>query len=77
MTRARPGPVVDALFFGGRTSTSTEEVKAHYKTQGFDPVSVINKELSAQVKSTFPPVDPPRKFRIETAWWRATERLTI
>ena len=59
--------LVDALFFGGRTSTTTEDVKEHYKKQGFDPVGVIKKELSAKVKATFPPVDPPRKFRVETA----------
>ena len=59
--------LVDALFFGGRTSTTTEDVKEHYKKQGFDPVGVIKNELSAKVNAPFPPVDPPRKFRIETA----------
>src|SRR5262249_46631591 len=57
---------IDALFFGGRSTTSTEDVKQHYKTQGFNPVSVISKELTTAVKETFPTVNPPRKFRIES-----------
>jgi uncharacterized membrane protein YgcG len=33
--------LVHALFFGGRTETSTSEIKKHYKSSGFDPASKI------------------------------------
>ena len=58
--------LVDALFFDGETTTTTEDVKEHYKKQGFNPVGVIQKELQASMHTVFPPVDVPRRFRIET-----------
>ena len=33
--------LVDGLFFGHRTETSTKEVPPHYKSNGFDPAKVI------------------------------------
>jgi uncharacterized membrane protein YgcG len=33
--------LVHSLFFGGRTDTSTSEIKKHYKSSGFDPASKI------------------------------------
>jgi hypothetical protein len=58
--------LIDALFFDGQTTTSTDAVKARYKQSGFNPVRVIQKDLQSSVHAVFPPVDPPRKFRIET-----------
>jgi Predicted membrane protein (DUF2207) N-terminal domain len=58
--------LIDALFFDGQTATSTDAVKEHYKKTGFNPVTVIRKELESSVHALFPPVDPPRKFRIDT-----------
>jgi Predicted membrane protein (DUF2207) N-terminal domain len=58
--------LIDALFFDGGTTTSTDEVKEHYKKTGFNPVNVIKKDLESSVHALFPLVDPPRKFRIET-----------
>lgn len=34
-----------ALFFGTRTETSTAEIKAHYKSTGFDPAARIRPDL--------------------------------
>jgi hypothetical protein len=58
--------LIDTLFFDDKTTTSTDEVKEHYKKTGFNPVNVINKDLESSVHALFPLVDPPRKFRIET-----------
>ena len=58
--------LIDALFFDGATTTSTDEVKEHYKKTGFNPATLINKDLQSSVHALFPLVDPPRKFRIET-----------
>ena len=58
--------LVDALFFDGRTETSTELVKDHYRTRGFNPASVIRQPLDAAVQQMLPPGEPPRSFRIET-----------
>jgi predicted membrane protein DUF2207 len=58
--------LIDALFFDGQSTTSTGDVKEHYKKTGFNPAAVIRKELESSVHAVFPPVDPPRKFRIET-----------
>jgi uncharacterized membrane protein YgcG len=57
--------LVDALFFGGRTEVSTDEIRAHYKSRGFDPAQVIREDLEkslrrhAEVRGTTLP--PPRK----------------
>ena len=37
--------LVRALFFGGRTETSTSEIKTHYKSSGFNPASKIEPGL--------------------------------
>lgn len=37
--------LLHALFFGGRTETSTSAIKAHYKSTGFDPASKIEPGL--------------------------------
>ena len=58
--------LVDALFYDGAATTSTEDVKEHYKKQGFNPVAVIQKELEASVHGVFPPVNPRRTFRLVT-----------
>lgn len=37
--------LLDALFFDGRTETSTSEIKEHYESSGFDPASKIEPGL--------------------------------
>src|SRR5262249_40130049 len=49
--------LIDGLFFGGRTETSTKEVRRHYKSTGFNPASVIKPQLDNQVKTALPPGD--------------------
>ena len=58
--------LVDALFWDGRTTTTTDQVKSHYKTKGFNPVEVIEKDLETALKEEFPFGDRARHFRIET-----------
>src|SRR5215475_4223554 len=49
--------LVDGLFFGHRTETSTKEVRQHYKSRGFDPALVIKPQLDNHVKMVLPPGD--------------------
>ena len=58
--------LVDKLFFQDRTTTSTADVKAHYKKSGFNPVDVIKSGLEKQLKETLPFADAPRRYRVET-----------
>ncbi|MEP6801982.1 MAG: hypothetical protein ABJC07_08600, partial [Acidobacteriota bacterium] len=37
--------LLEGLFFGGRTETSTSEIKKHYKSSGFDPANRIEAGL--------------------------------
>jgi hypothetical protein len=46
--------LVDGLFFGKRTETSTTDVKNHYKSRGFNPAQIITPELSKKVKTLLP-----------------------
>jgi uncharacterized membrane protein YgcG len=46
--------LVDALFFDGRTTTSSAEVKRHYRDTGLNLVEIIRPDLAAAVKTTFP-----------------------
>ena len=41
--------LVDALFFSGLDSTSTDAVKAHYKSTGFDPAKKIEPGIQRQL----------------------------
>lgn len=41
--------LIGKLFFGGRDATSTEEVRKHYKSKGFDPAGAIRPGLEAQL----------------------------
>jgi uncharacterized membrane protein YgcG len=58
--------LVDALFFDGRTETSTQAVKAHYENTGFDPAAAIRGELEQAVEALFPDERPPRSFKAVT-----------
>src|SRR4029450_7806348 len=49
--------LVDGLFFGHRTETSTYEVRRHYRDSGFNPATVISPELHKHVKQVLPPGD--------------------
>jgi uncharacterized membrane protein YgcG len=42
--------LVDKLFFGGRTETSTQAVKEHYKSKGFSPASAIRAKLERRLE---------------------------
>jgi len=55
--------LVDGLFFGHRTETSTKEVRQHYKSSGFDPALVIKPQLDNQVKMVLPPCDTRVRHR--------------
>jgi hypothetical protein len=59
--------LVDKLFFDGRTTTSTDDVKAHYKKTGFNPVSLIQPGLEKRLQDTMPFANAPRRYAIETA----------
>lgn len=54
---AHESALVDGLFFGHRTETSTNEVRQHYKNSGFNPALVIKPPLDHQVKMVLPPGD--------------------
>jgi uncharacterized membrane protein YgcG len=47
--------IVERLFFDGRGETSTDAVKAHYQSQGFNPAQEITSELEAKVEELVPP----------------------
>ena len=42
--------LIEKLFFGGRTETSTEVVRKHYKSRGFSPTSEISAKLRRRTK---------------------------
>jgi hypothetical protein len=46
--------LVDALFFDDRTTTSTAEIRKHYRKTGLDVVEIIRPDLAAAVKTAFP-----------------------
>jgi len=57
--------LVDGLFFG-QESVTPDEVRAHYKSSGFNPSNLIEKELKARLagKGAFADtVEPPGKWR--------------
>ncbi len=43
--------LVKALFFGGRTETDTDAIRAHYKSSGFDPAAKIREGLEARLQT--------------------------
>jgi hypothetical protein len=47
--------LVDGLFFGNRTETSTKEVRQQYKSSGFDPASGHQAAARYHVKTVLPP----------------------
>ncbi|HEX8027038.1 MAG TPA: DUF2207 domain-containing protein, partial [Vicinamibacterales bacterium] len=47
--------LIDGLFFGESTHTSTEIVRRHYAKKGFDPSELIRAELKARAESILPP----------------------
>lgn len=51
--------LVDALFFDGRTESSTEDVRSHYSDRGFNPIEVIRSELDARVQLLLESGDSP------------------
>lgn len=56
--------LVDALFFGGRTETSTSDVRAHYEKRGFDPAMLIRSGVDERVAEL---VGPPA-YRYFPLW---------
>ena len=62
--------LVDALFFDGRRETSTEDVRAHYRATGFDPLAVIRPELEDRVRVLLEAGDAPRLIGpLSVAWF--------
>jgi len=59
--------LVEALFFDGRTETSTEAVKEHYSSKGFTPAALIRRDLEAELLAIAPGGTPPRSLRAESA----------
>lgn len=58
--------LIDGLFFNGRSSTSTDDVKAHYKSTGFKPVSLIEEGVRAAAQAAFPLTKPAKLTHYET-----------
>ncbi len=54
--------LVDKLFFNGRTETSTNIVRAHYRTTGFTPSTEIEPQLTAAVEAMLPAGRAPRQL---------------
>jgi len=46
--------LIDKLFFGGRTETSTAEVRDHYRSSGFNPSSLIEGDLRRRLENLPP-----------------------
>jgi hypothetical protein len=46
--------LIDALFLGDSTHTSTDIIRRHYKKKGFDPSEVIRKGLRARADAILP-----------------------
>jgi hypothetical protein len=63
--------LVDGLFFGQRTETSTKEVRQHYKNSGFDPALVIKPPLDKQVKMILPPGETHVRYGASVALYVA------
>jgi uncharacterized membrane protein YgcG len=57
--------LVDGFFFGGRSETSTSDVKRHYKSKGFNPTILIQPALEAQAKEL---VGPPAHSKWLPLW---------
>jgi uncharacterized membrane protein YgcG len=57
--------LVDGFFFGGRSETSTSDVKRHYKSKGFNPAILIQPALEAQAKEL---VGPPAHSKWLPLW---------
>ncbi len=54
--------LIDKLFVNGRVETSTNAVRAHYKTKGFNPATEIEPELRTAVDALLPASATPRRF---------------
>ncbi|HYO15891.1 MAG TPA: DUF2207 domain-containing protein [Thermoanaerobaculia bacterium] len=46
--------LIDKLFFGGRTETSTAEVRDHYRRSGFNPASLIEGDVRRRLENLPP-----------------------
>jgi hypothetical protein len=46
-----------ALFFDGRTEVDTADLRAHYKTSGFDPAKLVRRDLQARLAAEMPAPD--------------------
>jgi uncharacterized membrane protein YgcG len=62
--------LVDALFFDGRTETSTADVRDHYSATGFDPAKAIRPRIEARVLMIYGERDtPPLIGVVPLAWF--------
>jgi uncharacterized membrane protein YgcG len=58
--------LVDALFFDGRTTTSTVEIKERYGKTGLNLVEIIRRDLAAAIETTCPLARASSSDYIET-----------
>jgi hypothetical protein len=61
--------LVDALFFHGRTVSSTEDVRSHYGSRGFNPVEIIRSGLHARVQPLLEPGDSHGPIGLTSFLW--------
>ncbi len=54
--------LVEKLFFNGRTETSTDLVRDHYRAKGFNPAQEIERELKTTVDGMLPAGRSPRRL---------------
>ena len=59
--------LIDALFFDGRTATSTTMVAEHYRKRGFDPAGILRPELEERLAALPGPGRVPRPWRLPVA----------
>jgi uncharacterized membrane protein YgcG len=61
--------LVDALFFDGRTETSTADVRDHYSSTGFDPANAIRPQIEAHLMLLYGAREvPPLIGVVPLAW---------
>ena len=58
---------MEKLFFDGRTETSTDLVRKHYRAKGFNPSAAIAPELETAVDGMLPAGRSPRRFWVVRA----------
>ena len=68
--------LVDALFMGSATRTSTDAVRKQYETSGFDPVACIRAPLEARL-AALPGADEPKASPPSKRWTQLLLAMAI